>query len=167
MNSDTPFECSEALVGVNAGDTGRTLPVGVVISRSASGSEGSRRIPDVVLGFLEGSSSKELLLDVPEIKSVSPDALEEKSHGTDEHLDDGDVHAVVCGIVRNETSPLVSQRDSDPPPDLYDPEEGGVVPAVNVAPDVESVNNFNRSTVRQKPHNQEGEGEDSCHEEVN
>jgi hypothetical protein len=114
LNPDTPFECSEALVSVglnrvvlshSAGKIGSTLPVGVVISRSASGSESSGGIPDVVLGFVEGSSSKELLLDVPEVKSVSPDALEEKSHGTEEHLDDGDVHAVVVGIVRLDTSP--------------------------------------------------------------
>ena len=79
-----------------------TVGVLVVVLRPASGSKSSRVIPDVVLGFVHRSAVEELLLDVPEVKSVSPDSLEDDGEDTKEHLHDRDVHGVVVGGVRDD-----------------------------------------------------------------
>ena len=80
------------------GSSSITVRVGVVL-RSASGTNGGRVRPDVVLGFVDGSTVKELHFDVPEVESVGPDGLEDDGSNTHDHLDDEDGQRVILGSI--------------------------------------------------------------------
>jgi len=173
LSSDTPFRRSphgEVIVGslavcvalglllitlssslLNLG-LSITVRVPVVVLRPTSGSNGGGVLPDVVLGFVHGSAVEELLLDVPEVKSISPDGLEDDSEDSKEHLYDSDVHGVIISGVREDAVVGVSQGDGIEPEDLQDPEDGNVVPGVDVGPDVEGINGLKVSGVRCDPH---------------
>ena len=187
LSSDTPFRRSphrEVVVGSLAvvvalslllitllsslldGGLSITVGVSVVVLRPASRSDRGGVLPDVVLGFVHGSAVEELLLDVPEVESISPDGLEDDSEEAKKHLYDRDVHGVVVGGVREDSVLGVPPGDGNEPEDLEEPEEGNVVPGVDVGPDVESVKDRKVSGVRSKPHPEEGEGSDSCHDDV-
>ena len=81
------------------GSSSITVRVGVVVLRSASGTNGGRVRPDVVLGFVDGSTVKELHFDVPEVESVGPDGLEDDGSNTHDHLDDEDRQRVILGSI--------------------------------------------------------------------
>jgi hypothetical protein len=137
------------------------------VVRSTSWANGSGVRPDVVLSFVDGSTVHELLLDVPEVKSVCPDGLENNGEEAEEHLHDRDVHAsVIVGVRHDSATHRVSLADSNEPENLEYPVKSNVVPRVNVTPNVESIEDSKVSRVREEPHEEERQGENDSKDHV-
>jgi len=144
---------------------GISVLVGVVVPGSGGGSEGGGVGPDVVLGFVHGSSTKELHLHVPEVQSVGIDGLHNKGGNSDNELDDDDGHGVVVFTVRGKGSSR-SDTDVDNEEDPPEPEEGRDVPGVDVGHPVENVKDLYFVAVREEPNEHHRHRNESTEDEV-